>query len=376
MELDVKPLRIDSMLLPAALEVHGLSKAFGAKTALNDIGFAVPEGSLTVLLGSAGAGKTTVLRVVAGLDRPDAGQVTMRGRDVTGLEPKDRDIAMIFDNLALYPDRTGFANIASPLLIRRMSKAEIEQRVAQVAATLRIAHVLNRLPKTMSGGERQRVALGRALIRKPGLFLLDEPLSSLDAMLRIELRAELKRLQREIGATFLFATPDFAEAMAVADTVVMLRDGRIVQVAAAQSLYEEPVDREVARFVGSPEINLLKAVFEPAIKGTIRAGGASIVGMSRLQNVLPKAGGPFEIGIRPEQVRLLLPEEAPIQARVFDIEPLGLKSMVTVRNEDAEIRLIVDTGIAGKYSVGQAVGVELVDSGLLAFDAVTGKRFV
>jgi multiple sugar transport system ATP-binding protein len=374
MELDVKPLRIDSMLVPAALEVRGLSKAFGAKTALNDIGFAVPEGSLTVLLGSAGAGKTTTLRLVAGLDRPDVGHVAMRGRDVTALEPKDRDIAMIFDNLALYPDKTGFANIASPLVIRGTAKAEMQQRVAQIASTLRIAHVLNRLPKTMSGGERQRVALGRALIRKPGLFLLDEPLSSLDAMLRIELRAELKRLQRDIGATFLLATPDFAEAMAVADTVVMLRDGRIVQVATAQSLYDDPVDREVARFVGSPEINLLKAVFEPAVKGTIRIAGASIAGLTSLQNVLPKAGGPFEIGIRPEQLRLLSPEEAPIRARVFDTEPLGLKSMMTVQNEEAEFRLMIDAQAARQYVAGASVGLDLIDSGLLAFDAVSGVR--
>jgi multiple sugar transport system ATP-binding protein len=298
----------------------------------------------------------------------------MCGRDVTELEPRDRDIAMIFDNLALYPNKTGFSNIASSLTIRGTPKAEIEQRVAEVSSTLRIAHVLNRLPKTMSGGERQRVALGRALIRKPGLFLLDEPLSGLDAMLRIELRAELKRLQRDIGATFLLATPDFAEAMAVADTVVMLRDGRVVQIATAQSLYDDPADREVARFVGAPEINLLKAFYEPGILGSIRVAGATITGLKKLRNALPKAGGPFEIGIRPEHLKLSQPEGAPIKAKVFDIEPLGLKSMVTVINEESELRMIVDTDAAGRYVSGDAVGLELVDSGLLAFDAASGVR--
>jgi multiple sugar transport system ATP-binding protein len=373
MELDLKPLRIDS-IFPAALEVCGLSKAFGKNAALNDIGFAVPEGSLTVLLGSAGAGKTTTLRLIAGLDRLDSGRVVMRGCDMTALEPKDRDIAMIFDNLALYPDKTGFANIASPLSIRGAEKSDIENRVAQISSTLRIAHVLNRLPKTMSGGERQRVALGRALIRKPGLFLLDEPLSSLDAMLRIELRAELKRLQRDLGATFLLATPDFSEALAVADSVIMLRGGRIVQVATAQSLYDDPVDREVARFVGTPEINLLEAVYEPASQGTIRVAGASIAGLTRLQKSLPKGGGPFEIGIRPEQLKLSPLEAAPIQARVFDVEPLGLRSMLTVKNEEAEMRLVIDAGAVQGYAVGDAVGINVIDANLLAFDTVSGIR--
>ena len=373
MELDLKPLRIDS-IFPAALEVCGLSKAFGKNAALNDIGFTVPEGSLTVLLGSAGAGKTTTHRLIAGLDRPDSGRVVMRGRDVTALEPKDRDIAMIFDNLALYPDKTGFANIASPLLIRGAEKSDIENRVAQISSTLRIAHVLNRLPKTMSGGERQRVALGRALIRKSGLFLLDEPLSSLDATLRIELRAELKRLQRDLGATFLLATPDFSEALAMADSVIMLRGGRIVQVATAQSLYDDPVDREVARFVGTPEINLLEAVYEPASQGAIRVAGASIAGLTRLQKSLPKGGGPFEIGIRPEQLKLSPLEKASIQARVFDVEPLGLKSMLTVKNEEAEMRLVIDADSARGHAVGDAVGINVIDANLLAFDTVSGIR--
>jgi multiple sugar transport system ATP-binding protein len=162
--------------------------------------------------------------------------------------------------------------------------------------------------------------------------------------------------------------------MAVADTVVMLRAGRVVQIATAQSLYDDPADREVARFVGSPEINLLKAFYEPGILGSIRVAGASFAGLKQLRNVLPKAGGPFEIGIRPEHLKLLPPERAPIQARVFDIEPLGLKSMMTVTNEEAEMRLIVDTDVAARYRAGDVVGLDVVDSGLLAFDAASGTR--
>lgn len=373
MEHGVEVLRNDRMPRPAALDVSNLTRAFGSKAALSDVSFAVPQGSLTVLLGSAGAGKTTTLRMIAGLDRPDAGRITMRGRDVTASEPKDRDVAMIFDNLGLYPNKTGFGNIASPLIIRGAGKAEIEARVGEIAATLRIAHVLNRLPKTMSGGERQRVALGRALIRNPGLFLLDEPLSSLDAMLRIELRAELKRLQRDLGATFLLATPDFAEAMAVADTVVMLRGGRIVQITDPQTLYEDPIDRDVARFVGAPEINLLKAVFDPS-SDVIRVAGATLSGLTRFKRTLPEAGGSFELGVRPEHLKLLPPDAAPIAARVFDIEPLGLKSMLTVTNETDEMRLVVDADTASRYAIGDRVGVEIADLDLLAFDPATGMR--
>lgn len=359
---------------PSALEVHRLSKTFGKRQALSDIDFTVPAGSLTVLLGAAGAGKTTTLRLIAGLDRPDAGLVTMRGRDVTGLQPKDRDIAMIFDNLALYPNRSGFDNIASPLFIRRIDKTEVERRVTKISGTLRISHVLSRLPKTMSGGERQRVALGRALVREPGLFLLDEPLSSLDATLRIELRAELKRLQRELGATFLLATPDFTEALAVADRVVMLRQGRIVQIATAQSLYDDPSDREIARFVGSPEINLLEAHYDPASEGTITVAGACVRGLADLQRRLPQQGGLFEVGIRPENLRLVPVNDASIRARVFDLEPLGLRSMLTVRTETSAIRMVVEAKTASGLTLGDEVGVKMIDAGLLAFDPVSGVR--
>ena len=193
------------------LQVENLSKSFRRKRALDQVSFAVPEASLTVLLGPAGAGKTTTLRCIAGLDQPDAGSISICGRDVGGWEPKDRDVALILDSLALYPDKTGLQNIASPLLIRGLPWSEIEKQVEDMAHMLKVGHVLNRLPKTMSGGERQRIALGRALVRSPRLFLLDEPLSSLDAMLRIELRAEIRRLQRERGYSFLLATPDFNE---------------------------------------------------------------------------------------------------------------------------------------------------------------------
>lgn len=363
----------DGGLLPA-LEIEGLSKRFGTTEAVADMRLTVPQGSLTVLLGPAGAGKTTTLRLVAGLDSPDAGRIVMRGRDVGSLQPKDRDVAMIFDNLALYPNRTGFENIASPLTIRGTPRDVVETEVKAMAATLRIPHVLYRLPRTMSGGERQRVALGRALIRKPGLFLLDEPLSSLDAMLRIELRAELKRLQRVSGHTFLLATPDFAEAMAVADIVVMLRAGRVIQVADAQSLYDGPADRDVARFVGAPEINLLHASLHDVPNGTFRLAGGTFGVPPHLAAALATIGSGFEAGLRPEYITLADPATADLRGALVDIEPLGLRSALTVANETAEIRMVADAADIRALRIGATLGLNVATDHLIAFDPVSGKR--
>ncbi len=352
-----------------ALAVSRLSKRFGAKAALDHVEFALPRGAFTVILGPAGAGKTTTLRMIAGLEKPDEGDITLHGIDAQGLEPKDRDIAMIFDNLALYPNKSGFENIASSLRIRGTDRREIENRVTSLAATLRITHVLTRLPKTMSGGERQRVALGRALIRTPQLFLLDEPLSSLDAKLRVELRAELKRLQREQGNTFLMATPDFTEAMAVADTIIMLREGRVVQEATPQELYDHPVDREVALFVGSPQITLLPACI--AAEG-VQVAGTTLPVPPHLRTI--PAGETFELGIRPENLRLALPEEdAVFRGSLMDIEPLGLQSALTVGDADWKLRLLVDSGAAHDLRQGASMALTLCDSGrLLAFHAQSG----
>lgn len=353
-----------------ALVIEGLTRTYRATRALDGIDIVVPEGSLTVILGAAGAGKTTTLRLVAGLERPNDGRILIRGRDVAGLDPASRDVAMIFDNLALYPNRTGFENIASPLRVRRMKESVVAERVEAVAATLRIAHVLKRLPRTMSGGERQRVALGRALVRDPQLFLLDEPLSSLDAMLRIELRAELKRLQRDLGRTFVMTTPDFAEAMAVADTVVMLREGRVVQVADPQTLYDAPADREVARFVGAPEINLVAA--EAAGEGRVHLAGTTLPAATLFAR--PPAAARFEAGIRPEHLTLADPATAPIRGAVVDVEPLGLDSTVTVATGEADLRLVVEAGAARSLRLDETVGLAPTGARFLAFATEGGAR--
>ncbi|MCA1943801.1 MAG: ABC transporter ATP-binding protein [Desulfovibrio sp.] len=358
------------------LALEQVHKRFRSTQALRDVTLTVPEASFTVLLGPAGAGKTTTLRVIAGLDQPDTGRVLLGGQDMHGWEPKNRNVAMIFDNLALYPNRTGYQNMASPLRIRGEKPEVIREKVEAMGKTLKVLHILDRLPRTMSGGERQRIALGRALIRTPQLFLLDEPLSSLDAMLRIELRAELKRLQRECGATFLMATPDYTEALAVADTVALLREGQVVQLAGPQVLYDLPVDREAARFVGAPQINCLPARYVPG-QGRVEVAGGSISASPALAQAFGDAETLFELGVRPECLALADPGDASLRGEVIDVEPLGLKSVLTVRNDAAELRLVVETAELARrgVAVGRSQGVTVANPGaLLAFDMHTGLR--
>lgn len=355
-----------------SLAISDLAKSYRGVAALDGVSFSVPKGALTVVLGAAGAGKTTLLRCIAGLERADAGSIHIAGRDTSGLEPKDRDVAMIFDNLALYPDKTGFDNIANPLRIRGTSKIETEIAVKDVAGRLKISHILNRKPKTMSGGERQRVALGRALVRTPELFLLDEPLSSLDAQLRIELRTELRRLQRDLGYTFLLATPDFAEAMAIADTVVMVCAGKIVQIADPQTLYDHPADREVARFVGAPEINIVSAEVGPDMGVTF--AGQRIELPPKLRPLTAPKSRAVEIGIRPEDMRIVPAGQGAFNAVVTDIEPLGSNGAVTVEVAGIELRLVAPTDDLSSIVAGLEVGISVQADRFHAFDPATGLR--
>ncbi len=357
------------------LEIENLTKRFRNKTAVDGISFSVPPASLTVILGPAGAGKTTTLRLISGLETPDSGSIRLSGKNALHLQPKDRDVAMIFDNIALYPDKTGYQNIANPLVIKKEKKEEIKFKVSKIAATLKISSILSRLPKTMSGGEKQRIALGRALIRSPRLFLLDEPLSSLDAKLRIELRAELRRLQQELGYTFLMTTPDFQEAMAIADRVILLREGKMIQVAPPQTLYDDPVDKAAAQFIGAPQINV--------VEGKLSTRDAeNYLEFVRTRYLLPAAMGHlaatdtrFEIGIRPENLKLANVDQAQITGQLIDIEPLGLKTVVTIQNQEAQLRLVVASNKAKGLEIGSHIGVDIIEPGaMLFFNKKSGLR--
>ena len=275
----------------AEIALDGVTKRFGATEAARAVTLTVPDGAFVVLLGPTGAGKTTLLRLVSGLEAPDAGVVTIGGRDVTGLMPAQRDLAMVFQQYSLYPHMTVRENLAFPLRspVLRTPEDEIARRVGAIAGTLQIAHKLDSKSTALSGGEMQRVSIGRALVREPAAYLMDEPLSSLDAKLRSDLRVELKSIQADRGATFLYVTHDQIEAMTMASHVGVLEEGRLVQFGTPREVYEDPVSTYVAARLGQPRINLLPAALFPGAPG-----GAATVGL-RPENLAIGEGQPATV---------------------------------------------------------------------------------
>src|ERR1700704_2475918 len=243
----------------ATLELRGLRKSFGLMDVLHGIDLALADGEMLVIVGPSGCGKSTLLRLVAGLERPTSGRVLVDGRDVTHADPSERDIAMVFQNYALYPHMTVFDNMAYGLRIRGLSREDIAHRVDEAAALLGLSELLGRKPRQLSGGQRQRVAMGRAIVREPKLFLFDEPLSNLDATLRVRTRAEIRRLQRRLGVTSLYVTHDQVEAMTLGDRLLVLHQGRPAQLATPMEIFEHPADPYVAGFIGAPAMNFLPA---------------------------------------------------------------------------------------------------------------------
>ncbi|SCM76225.1 sn-glycerol-3-phosphate import ATP-binding protein UgpC 1 [uncultured Pleomorphomonas sp.] len=241
----------------ARVDIEGIEKRFNGEGGVHGVTLSVQDGEFLAILGPSGCGKSTLLRLIAGLERPTAGRIRLGGRDATGLHPKDRDIAMVFQNYALYPHLTLRENIAFPLKVKRLPRRAIDTRVAEVADMVGIGHLLGRKPRQVSGGERQRAALARALVRKPALFLLDEPLSNLDAKLRQAAREELKALQRRTGLTALYVTHDQVEAMGLGDRIVVMQAGRIRQIGTPEEVYRFPGDTFVATFIGTPPMNIV-----------------------------------------------------------------------------------------------------------------------
>src|SRR5437763_5473141 len=248
----------------ATVTLDSLRKSFGDREVVHGVSCSVGDGELVVVVGPSGCGKSTLLRMVAGLETVTAGTVAIDGRVVNGVEPKDRDIAMVFQNYALYPHMSVYDNMAYGLRMRRMGRAEIKRRVARAAEILQLDGLLQRKPRQLSGGQRQRVAMGRAIVRDPKVFLFDEPLSNLDAQLRMQMRVEIKRLQQELGTTSLYVTHDQVEAMTLADRLIVMNAGNVDQIGRPLDLYEQPATVFVAGFIGSPAMNLVAGRLEPA----------------------------------------------------------------------------------------------------------------
>jgi sn-glycerol 3-phosphate transport system ATP-binding protein len=313
----------------ATLQLQGLRKNFGATQVLRQIDLSLHDGEMLVIVGASGCGKSTLLRLVAGLETPSAGKVIIAGRDVTGLDPSERDIAMVFQNYALYPHMSVFDNMAYGLRIRGLSRAQITRKVEEAADLLGLEALLARKPRQLSGGQRQRVAMGRAIVRDPKLFLFDEPLSNLDARLRVQMRAEIRKLQRRLGVTSLYVTHDQVEAMTLGDRLLILHEGQPAQLATPMEVFERPANTYVAGFIGSPTMNFLPGRL-------IRDGTAVQLDAGPLIPLTARyRGHRVLLGIRPEH---LMRGCDGLTLSVDLVEPLGSETLLHGRilNGDSE----------------------------------------
>ncbi|TIS71643.1 MAG: ABC transporter ATP-binding protein, partial [Mesorhizobium sp.] len=314
------------------IELRGIEKFFGAVQVIHNLNLAIADNEFIVLLGQSGCGKTTTLRAIAGLETIDQGDILIDGKAVQHLKAADRDIAMVFQSFSLYPHMTVFENIAFPLRATRMSSSEVDTSVREIARVLRITDLLDKRPSALSGGDMQRVAIGRALVRRPKAMLMDEPIGALDAKLREEMRAEIKRLHIKQGSTTIYVTHDQIEAMTLADRIAVMKGGVIQQLDAPQTIYKRPVNRFVAGFLGSPAMNFIKGHLEASDAPVFKADGVSVpLGRYQFDNESGRAAKPCVFGIRPEHIAFgeaarAMPFTA--ESTVEIVDPMGSDTLV------------------------------------------------
>jgi len=337
----------------------------------------VEDGEFMVLVGPSGSGKSTVLRMVAGLETPTRGRILLDDEDVTQVPPQHRDLAMVFQSYALYPHMTVRENMEFGLRMRRVPKQVIAERVAAAARKLGLEEYLDRKPAQLSGGQRQRVALGRAIVREPRAFLFDEPLSNLDAKLRVQTRAELARMHRELGATMLYVTHDQEEAMTLGDRIAVMNEGRLQQVAPPLEVYRRPANVFVAGFVGSPAMNFFRCTLEGGDDGAPRlAGDGFTLALDGVTLERGPAGRELLLGVRPQDLEVVAPEGADLTARVDVVEPLGSDLLVHLARPGAtrDRELVLVTSAEAELTEGTEVGLRLRRERLHLFDAADGVR--
>ncbi|MGR3436680.1 MAG: ABC transporter ATP-binding protein [Shimia sp.] len=348
-----------------AISIRGMDKHYGAFHAVKDLSLDVAPGEFLVLLGPSGCGKSTALRMIAGLEEITGGTLSIGGRDVTQVLPKYRDIAMVFQSYALYPHKTVAENIGFPLKVAGTPRDEMAAQVRAAADQVQLGELLHRYPRELSGGQRQRVALARAIVRRPSVFLMDEPLSNLDAKLRGYMRAELKRMQKDLGVTTIYVTHDQIEAMTLAHRVAIMKGGELQQLGTPREVYRDPANRFVAGFMGAPPMNF--------VPGTVTEGGTDL-GTGTLA-LRPQAtmGRRVDVGFRPEDATLTPPGQGTFDARVFVAEMTGDETLVTLEGTDGAhliVKAPADTDIAD----GATVGVTFPPERTYFFDAETGGR--
>ena len=353
-----------------ALRLSGISKSYGKVRALDNLSFDVAAGRFFVLFGPSSVGKTTTLRTIAGLVQPDAGRLEIDGKDFTNEPIAGRGVSMVFQSFALYPHLTVFENFAYPLREEKVASAEIDRRVKETAAMLKLSLRLDRKPGTLSGGEQQRVALGRSLIRRPKLLLLDEPLTNLDAKLRHDMRAELKRLHRQFGMTIIYATPDELEALSMGEEVAVMRDGAVVQCGTPDELYENPADTYVAGKIGSPHMNIVKAaVSKGAAAFDTPLGRLAPAARRKTAN----AGEAVLIGIRPSDIRLAAKGETSVQSKIHLLEPLGDITIVSVEAGNEILRMVLPEASAISMKPGDPASIVIDPNKIHIFRAASGQ---
>ncbi len=325
----------------ASVDFVKISKSFGQVQAVSEISLEIEDGEFAVLVGPSGCGKSTLLRLLAGLERATSGSIRVGGKVVDDVPPKDRNVAMVFQNYALYPQKTVAANMGFPLRMRGASRSETDRRVLEAARILGLEDLLKRYPKQLSGGQRQRVAMGRAIIRNPSVFLFDEPLSNLDAKLRVRMRAEIKELQQRLGTTTVYVTHDQIEAITMSDKIVVMRNGQIEQVGSPLDIFDSPANRFVAGFIGSPAMNFLDGRIMSTDDGPefITVGGLTCklpeVGIRHLSRCA-------SIGIRPEHIELASEGGSDaFSLRICVVEPTGADTMIIARNSNDELSALI-----------------------------------
>jgi multiple sugar transport system ATP-binding protein len=348
----------------AVIQLKDVKKSFGPVDVIGNVNLSIGDGEFVIFVGPSGSGKSTLLRLIAGLEDATGGQIIIDGTDVTHMGPAERELSMVFQSYALYPTKTVRQNMSFGLEVARLPRQEIDRRVNDVAQILKLSDYMDRKPRALSGGQRQRVAIGRAIVREPVAFLFDEPLSNLDAALRVEMRIEIAKLHQRLGSTMIYVTHDQVEAMTLADKIVVLDHGAIQQVGTPMELYENPANLFVAQFIGSPKMNVMAA--------GVTAGGVAITGTPGTVALPKPPPGIAEIGVRPEHISLLPAGQGDLPGTVDVVERLGSDTYAYVVVDNVGVLTVRIVGNAAETAVGQEVGLKFDPARVHLFDA-TGK---
>jgi multiple sugar transport system ATP-binding protein len=345
----------------AVIQLKDVKKSFGSVDVIGNVNLSIGDGEFVIFVGPSGSGKSTLLRLIAGLEDATGGQIIIDGADVTNLGPAERALSMVFQSYALYPTKTVRQNMSFGLEVARLPRAEIDRRVNNVAQILKLSDYMDRKPRALSGGQRQRVAIGRAIVREPVAFLFDEPLSNLDAALRVEMRIEIAKLHQRLGSTMVYVTHDQVEAMTLADKIVVLDHGAIQQVGTPMELYEHPANLFVAQFIGSPKMNVMPA--------GATAAGIAITGTPGAVAFPNPPAGIAEIGVRPENIALLPAGQGYLPGTVDVVERLGSDTYAYVVVDNVGVLTVRIVGNAADTAIGQKVGLKFDPARLHLFDA-------